>query len=221
VIKNKITMLAIVGHEKHLEKTLKALKLSFEKFETEKVTLITCKEPKSKFADKLKIKEIPTLSYEKYNEFVLKELNNFVDTEFVLTIQDDGFIINTDKWNDCFLEYDYIGAPWPNYFPMCDINNVGNGGFSLRSKRFLEISQAVCPYDFGENEDVLVCRKYYNIMKSFGVLYADEKTASMFSIEHTSGIKSINKGQQADNIKTLDSFGFHYIKSKNIDLYGD
>ena len=41
-----------------------------------------------------------------------------------------------------FFDYDYIGAPWPNNF----VNRVGNGGFSLRSKKFLELTAKI-PYN--------------------------------------------------------------------------
>jgi hypothetical protein len=35
-----------------------------------------------------------------------------------------------------FMDYDYVGAPWPVHFP----NNVGNGGLSLRRKsKMIEI----------------------------------------------------------------------------------
>ena len=31
----------------------------------------------------------------------------------MLIVQDDGFIINKNLWDEEFLSYDYIGAPWP------------------------------------------------------------------------------------------------------------
>ena len=81
-------------------------------------------------------------------------LNNYIDSDFVLIIQDDGHIVNPHLWDNEFLNYDYIGAPWPNNkkwknrFSKYDekvssniirnfnLNNIGNGGFSLRSKNF-------------------------------------------------------------------------------------
>ena len=35
---------------------------------------------------------------------------NMLITDFVLTIQHDGFILNPDAWRDDFFDYDYIGA---------------------------------------------------------------------------------------------------------------
>lgn len=59
----------------------------------------------------------------------------------ILLYQEDSCIFNNNI--DEFLEYDYIGAPWPKY--QDDNNNhVGNGGFSLRSKKImLEISKCI------------------------------------------------------------------------------
>lgn len=59
--------------------------------------------------------------------------NNF-SGEKLLIYQEDSMIFHSQI--DKFLEYDYIGAPWPN---NQDDNKygVGNGGFTLRSKSVL------------------------------------------------------------------------------------
>ena len=75
----------------------------------------------------------------------------------MLVIQDDGHIVNPSLWDEEFLKYDYIGLPWPfedswiekqlkeqrpiirKVYPK---NRVGNGGFSLRSRKFLEFSDS-------------------------------------------------------------------------------
>jgi hypothetical protein len=95
--------------------------------------------------DKNIIKIEPIDSVEKYSEFILGELDKYVDTSHVLIVQYDGFILNPDSWTDDFLEYDYVGAPWlvadwavNNFnFPanLLGEHVVGNGGFSLRSKK--------------------------------------------------------------------------------------
>lgn len=43
---------------------------------------------------------------------MIKELNKYIETDYVLIVQYDGFILNPKAWMDEFLEYDYIGAPW-------------------------------------------------------------------------------------------------------------
>jgi len=62
-----------------------------------------------------------------------------------LLVQPDGFVINPDKWDNQFFEYDYIGAPWeqvPHSYldPWGKPHRVGNGGFSFRSKKLLDVS---------------------------------------------------------------------------------
>ena len=55
----------------------------------------------------------------------------------MLIIQHDGFILNHKAWDNEFLNYDYIGAPV--YWMGNKLIEVGNGGFSLRSKKLLKI----------------------------------------------------------------------------------
>src|SRR5687768_5817660 len=73
----------------------------------------------------------PLTTIEAYSQFVIKQLNQYVATPHVLLIQYDGFVLNPDAWQEAFLVYDYIGAPWLEEEGYI----VGNGGFSLRSKR--------------------------------------------------------------------------------------
>jgi hypothetical protein len=74
-----------------------------------------------------------------YSRFMLQDLADHVKTDHVLVVQWDGFILDADAWDDRFLEFDYIGAPWPHFG---DDHDVGNGGFSLRSRRLLEACRA-------------------------------------------------------------------------------
>lgn len=99
----------------------------------------------------LQINSIPD-----YNKFILKDLNNYVNTSHCLIVQNDGFIINPHLWQDEFLDYDYIGAPW-NLNGMRvwkRTNRIGNGGFSLRSKKLLSYTQKIDNIDYNKPEDV-------------------------------------------------------------------
>lgn len=68
-----------------------------------------------------------------YNNLLLSKnfWNNFYG-EKLLLYQEDSCIFN-NNYIENFLKYDYIGAPWPKE-QKDNIKNVGNGGFSLRSK---------------------------------------------------------------------------------------
>ncbi|MFZ2252573.1 MAG: DUF5672 family protein [Minisyncoccia bacterium] len=147
-------------------------------------------------------------SIEAYSEFMLKKVNDYVDTEFVLIFQHDGFVLNARSWNDEFLNYDYIGAPWW----YMDSNNVGNGGFSLRSKKLLTLLQNDAHIETIKDpaEDHVICRIYGDYLKEKGVSFAPESLASTFSIEGDVSLPvkygSIWK----------DEFGFHDLKNTDI-----
>lgn len=83
-------------------------------------------------------------SVKEYSYFCLKCLLPFITTSHILIIQYDGFATNPQYWSDEFFDYDYIGAPWVGRHWDLMANKalcVGNGGFSLRSKKLLEALQ--------------------------------------------------------------------------------
>lgn len=117
-----------------------------------------------------------------YSEFMLRELVGHIRTEHCLVVQWDGFVLDADAWDPAFLQWDYIGAPWPQF---TDGRDVGNGGFSLRSRRLLE---ACCDPGFqpGHPEDVAICRTNRDLLESgHGIRFADRSIAERFSYERT------------------------------------
>jgi ADP-heptose:LPS heptosyltransferase len=115
-----------------------------------------------------------------YSKFLMKDLNNYFDTDFALVIQHDGYVLCGDAWNVEFLNYDYIGAPW--LYP--DNRNVGNGGFSLRSKK---LQTALAEDDFVEMsdpEDEAIGRLYREYLESkYDIKFPSVKLADTFSYE--------------------------------------
>ena len=128
---------------------------------------------------------IPKISSkQEYSNFMIKEVANYFDTEHVLIIQWDGWILNPDKWEDEFLNYDYIGAPWPVELlgtGVCPEYTVGNGGFSLRSKALCKFLQTLPLQDLPE--DVLICQIYRPLLEQVGFKFAPEDVAQRFSNE--------------------------------------
>ncbi len=139
-------------------------------------------------------RRIPALdSRQAYSHFILKELNGYVHTPYCLVIQWDGYVLDPRCWQDSFRGFDYIGARWPWITGM----NVGNGGFSFRSKRLL---MATASADFtlieGFPEDELICRVHRPRLESaLGIRFADENAANGFSYERS--------------LPELPTFGFH------------
>lgn len=82
----------------------------------------------------------PVAGMQEYAQLMLKWTWPLIDTKHALYVQWDGMATRPDLWDDEFLKYDYIGAPWP-WQP--EGRKVGNGGFSLRSRKLLH----VCGFD--------------------------------------------------------------------------
>jgi len=138
-------------------------------------------------------KEVPQVkSYETYNLFMLYQLKDWFYTTHVLTIQQDGYIINPKAWTNDFLKYDYIGGPW--------IEDVcGNGGFSLRSRRLCQLLATVSPacYPYIQ-EDKNICQDVRFSLTREGMRFAPCDVASRFSYAKNSTYN-----------RYLGSFGFH------------
>lgn len=146
-----------------------------------KINFFDCKFFSSKIKNCV-LKNIKDIT--QYNKFIVNELNDHVSSEFCLIMQNDGYPVNIDSWDYNFLKCDYIGAPWVTQ-PIKSNQLVGNGGFSLRSKKFLEKSSKL-NYDGSIPEDAFLCRHQDNYLKSEGLIYADPFLASKFSVENMS-----------------------------------
>lgn len=125
------------------------------------------------------IKKISNIN--EYSRFIINELYNFIHTSHVLIVQWDGYAIS-DEWTSRYLEYDYIGAVW---IYLKDGLRVGNGGFSLRSRKLLEdASNILGGKDLNEGEDYYICRTIRRTLESdFSARFAPENIASLFSYE--------------------------------------
>ncbi|UXH80220.1 DUF5672 family protein [Roseateles amylovorans] len=123
---------------------------------------------------------VPTLtSIRDYNLLITQELAKHLSADHVLVIQYDGFVLNPDQFSPHFLHYDYIGAPWPNY----ERHEVGNGGFSWRSKRLVQAVAALDYDDPSEAEDLFICRRMRDTLERLGCRFAPKAIASHFSVE--------------------------------------
>lgn len=127
--------------------------------------------------------QIPRLdSIEAYSRFCLRGLAEFIRTRFVLVVQWDGYVINPSAWANSFYKYDYIGAPWHGGFPP-GVPLVGNGGFSLRSRRLLQAVRTLPPLG-GYSEDRVICHAYRSqLEQQAAIRFAPVKVADRFSYE--------------------------------------
>ncbi|MEO6928798.1 MAG: DUF5672 family protein [Casimicrobiaceae bacterium] len=123
---------------------------------------------------------VPLRSRTDYSQLMLKSLAAHVTTSHVLVVQWDGHVINAAAWDSQFLACDYVGAKW---FWHKDGMNVGNGGFSLRSRKLL-LALADPRIDGDDAEDEIVCRRFRPLLeRDYGIRFGDEAMADHFSFE--------------------------------------
>ena len=116
-----------------------------------------------------------------YSHFVMRQLPGYVRSSHVLVTQWDGFVTHPEAWTDEFLVHDYVGSVWPDEPDEC---NVGNGGFSLRSRRFLAAGQDL-RITQEHPEDVVLCRTQRAFLEqTHGVSFAPAKLARRFAYEN-------------------------------------
>lgn len=129
-----------------------------------------------------------------YSRYILNDLADHLRSDHCLIVQWDGFILDARQWEPTFLEFDYIGALWPQFN---DCQNVGNGGFSLRSRRLVEACRDA-RFRRGAAEDVAICRVNRSFLEEeYSLRFADRLTAQRFAFERS--------------IPTSPTFGFHGI----------
>lgn len=114
-----------------------------------------------------------------YSAFVLKHLAAHVATDFVLLVQWDGWVIDGARWEGGFRDFDYIGAPWGWLAPG---RNIGNGGFSLRSRRLLAVL-ADAAFPVAHPEDAWIGQVWRPALEQHGLRFADTATARRFAVE--------------------------------------
>ena len=208
----------------NLSGTLKGVYTSMSGINFGAVKIITTKkqiENNYSLVDDGIVLEEPVVDIKNYNDsnhYVIHDLHNHVNTSHCLLVQPDGFVLFPEKWNNEWLKYDYIGAPWAYaedaYIdPFGNHHRVGNGGFSLRSKKFLEVPTKVeVPWETNNSdfywmpegvvnyhEDGNVCVHNRHIFIEQGCKYAPVEVAVRFSQE--------TRVSECDGITP---FGFHY-----------
>ena len=74
-----------------------------------------------------------------YCNRLLKGMGEHIETSHMIFQQWDAMVHDGSRWKEYFLFNDYIGATWPW---RQHGENVGNGGFSLRSRKLLDALKA-------------------------------------------------------------------------------
>lgn len=209
---NNITLVLMSSVD--IENSISALIESCKKIKFNSVKFISHIRPAS-LPDFIEFNYIdPITSIDQYSFNMIYKLSNYINTDFAITCQSDGFIVNPHLWKDEFLNYDYIGAPFAlpsDSYSYRDIYGnifrVGNGGFSLRSKRLIDLPNELNlewkSFHGFYNEDGFICAMNRHIYEQNGIKFAPIDVAKYFSHE-----------AQIPEIQGIEPFGFHGKSSK-------
>jgi hypothetical protein len=175
----------------NLAATVRALEASLSQVDFGACKLFTDRPVRPAHPDIAVVPIAPISSVRAYSNFVLTQLVDHIDTFHCLVAQWDGNVLDAGRWRPDFLDYDYIGASWPQFD---DGHDVGNGGFSLRSRRLM----AACRdpvFQPHPVEDVAVGRINRAFLEDLGMRFAPRAIADAFSTERAGDVSA--------------SFGYH------------
>ncbi len=143
-----------------------------------------------------------------YDAVSFLEMGWHVETSHMLLIQDHAQILHPELWDDSWLEYDFIGAPWnprPEFISVStnDMVRVGNGGFRLTSQKMMRLPKTLglpVVEDRGWTaDDGLFCSYYRKTFLDNGIKYAPVEVAAKFSYEN----------DVEENLHITKFFGYH------------
>lgn len=146
--------------------------------------------------DQIRVEFVQDGPRQEYERQIICDLPKWFSTDFCLFQEWDSAVMNPEAWNPAWLDYDFIGAPWPYNFtemgyPPCTANNcVGNGGFSLRSRRFAmatgEMFSKVPDKQAAlRSSDAWICRTIKPYLEdAMRLTFAGEEDAARFSCEN-------------------------------------
>jgi hypothetical protein len=207
-----ITLLAVSSIK--ISETILALQKSSENMIFDNIKLVSHERPIG-LPEQIKYEYCPPIkNINEYNYYIFKKLTEHIDTKFCLLIQYHAYIVDYTLFNNFWLDYDYIGAPWvySNTAYITDEGehiSVGNGGFSLRSKQLMDLPRKM-GWELQErrgfyNEDGNLTVYRRREMLDLGIKYAPVEVAAKFSYENP---------VPENGYGTLPHFGFHRNRSR-------
>ena len=214
----QVTLVAMTSV--NIQAAIKAMKYSMRGIEFGDAVFVTHKKPfglpkNIRYSHTSELKNIDDFNYK-----MVYELGEHINTEFALIVHADGFVVNPEMWRDEFLDYDYIGAPWPlppegDTTTYRDINGnicrVGNSA-GIRSKRLLDFPKAANipwegEYAYGKMwfyEDGFICCKIRHLLEAEGMRIAPLDVAKYYSHE-----------KMIPEVQGITPFAFHKWEGTN------
>jgi hypothetical protein len=187
----QVTLCAVTSV--NVDATVRALEMSLEQADFGACKLLTDAAVRPRHPG-IEVVPIAALSSSAaYSDFMLAKLADHVQTSHCLVTQWDGHVLDASRWRPEFLDHDYIGASWPQFE---DGYNVGNGGFSLRSRRLMELCRDPI-FIACHPEDIAIGRDNRAWLEGQGMRFASRELADLFAAERTGDPRA--------------SFGYHGV----------
>ena len=214
----QVTLVAMTSV--NVKATIQAMEYSMRGIDFGDAVLITHKKPFGlpktiRYSHTSKLSNIDDFNYK-----MVYELGDHIKTDYALIVHADGFVVHPEMWRDEFLDYDYIGAPWPlpkegdttTYRDIYgNICRVGNSA-GIRSKRLMDFpKKANVPwegeYAYGKMwfyEDGFICCKIRHLLEAEGMRIAPLEVAKYYSHE-----------QMIPEVEGITPFAFHKWEGTN------
>ena len=191
--------------------TINALTICTRNIDFGRVKLLSHRQP-DYLPDFIEYNEIPKINnIDEYNQFMFMDLGYYTPTSHCLTVQDHAYILHSELFDPSWLQYDYCGSPWPiieNAY-LTDKGErirVGNGGFSLRSRKLLLAPRSLDLHleqrqNFW-NEDGNICVYQVDRLSKYGIKYMPLEESCKFAYENN----------VPENLNIKKFFGYHRNK---------
>lgn len=212
---NDVTLIAYDTRPEKINDTILGMQKCCEKIDFASAKLLTDIEPES-LPENITWEYAPHINnINDFNLYVFSELGTHVETSHALYVQDHAYILHPELWDDNWLQYSYIGAPWPiieNSY-LTDSGErvrIGNGGFSLRSRelmfapRVLGLKLEQRQGWFNEDGNLTIYHK--DKLLKYGIKYAPIEVGAIFSYENP---------VSENNFGNMKTFGFHRNHREN------
>lgn len=220
LVLDNVTLVAMTSV--NVRATIKAMLYSMKGISFGDAVLITDKKPLG-LPKSIRYSHTSKLScIDDFNYKMVYELGDHIHTDFALIVHADGFVVHPENWRDEFLDYDYIGAPWP-LPPEGDtttyrdkdgnICRVGNSA-GIRSKRLMDFPKKnnipwEGEYAYGKMwfyEDGFICCKIRHLLEAEGMRIAPLEVAKYYAHE-----------KMIPEVEGIVPFAFHKWEGTNKD----
>lgn len=176
-----------------LERTLRVLRWCHRHFEFQRTVFFSWLEPPRILNEPAQYIQVPKLEPIQWNVFHNRVAPLALqESDFAMSVHEDGFPLYPALWSSEFLEWDLIGSPWAQW----NTGRVGNMGFCIESRRFMAAKMRL-PYVVPPilPSDDFVCKLHRRRLESEGIRFAPPEVAIRFSTEQTG--------------REIQTFGFH------------